>query len=161
MADLEDDDDDLELPEIKEEDEMDTEDVKPSKLELEQVPKGHTIFDVAKLQSSEELKDIMKKIDKYSQRVRKPSELLGPVEADPEYLLIVDANNLAAQIDNETGTIHKFARDIYTKRFPELESLVVQPLEYLLTGSNLSFHQKTLNLLIFLQPKSWETTWKM
>ena len=134
MADLEDDDDDLELPEIKEEDEMDTEDVKPSKLELEQVPKGHTIFEVAKLHDSDELKDIMKKIDKYAQRVRKPSELLGPVEADPEYLLIVDANNLAAQIDNETGTIHKFARDLYTKRFPELESLVVQPLEYLLTG---------------------------
>jgi len=137
MADLEDDDDDLELPEIKEEDEMDTEDVKPSKLELEQVPKGHTIFEVAKLHDSDELKDIMKKIDKYAQRVRKPSELLGPVEADPEYLLIVDANNLAAQIDNETGTIHKFARDLYTKRFPELESLVVQPLEYLLTAKEL------------------------
>jgi len=34
----------------------------------------------------------------------------GPVEADPEYLLIVDANNLAAEIDSETNTIHKFAR---------------------------------------------------
>jgi hypothetical protein len=35
---------------------------------------------------------------------------LGPVEADPEYLLIVEANNLAAEIDSETNTIHKFAR---------------------------------------------------
>jgi len=34
----------------------------------------------------------------------------GPVEADPEYLLIVEANNLAAEIDSETNTIHKFAR---------------------------------------------------
>lgn len=25
----------------------------------------------------------------------------GPVEADPEYVLIVDANNLAVEIDNE------------------------------------------------------------
>merc|ERR1719312_387096 len=96
----------------------------------------------------------MKKIDKYSQRVRKPSELLGPVEADPEYLLIVYANNLTAQIDNETGTIHKFARDIYTKRFPELESLVVQPLEYLLTakelGNNLENVKSNDTLLQYL-----------
>lgn len=47
------------------------------------------------------------------------------MEADPEYLLIVDANNLAAKIDNELGIIHKFARDVYTKRIPELESLVI------------------------------------
>jgi len=138
MADLEDDDEELEIPEeIKEENDMDMEDVKPSKLELEQIPKGHTIFDVAKLNNSDELKDIMKKIEEFAKRVRRPSELLGPVEADPEYLLIVDANNLAAQIDNETSIIHKFARDIYTKRFPELESLVVQPLEYLLTAKEL------------------------
>ena len=49
----------------------------------------------------------MTKLEKFSKRVRKPHELLGPVEADPEYLLIVDANNLAAQIDNELSIIHK------------------------------------------------------
>merc|ERR1719147_257307 len=79
----------------------------------------------------------MVKIEKFSQKVRKPHELLGTVESDPEYILIVDANNLAAQIDNELGVIHKFARDIYTKRFPELESLVIQPLEYLMTAKEL------------------------
>jgi hypothetical protein len=36
--------------------------------------------------------------------------VLGRVEADPEYLLIVEANNMAAEIDSETNTIHKFAR---------------------------------------------------
>ena len=141
MADLEDDEEDLELPEVKEEDEdgMNAEDVKPSKLELEQmqIPTGSTLYEVAKLHDSEELKEIMRKIDKFSKRKRKAAELLGPVEADPEYLLIVDANNLAAQIDQECIVIHKFARDIYTKRFPELESLVVQPLEYLLTAKEL------------------------
>jgi len=137
MADLEDDDEDLEIPEVKEEDDMETEDVKPSKLELEQIPKAHSIFDVAQLHKSEEVGKIMTKIEKFAKRVRKPHELLGPVEADPEYLLIVDANNLAAKIDNELGIIHKFARDVYTKRFPELESLVIQPLEYLMTAKEL------------------------
>jgi len=32
------------------------------------------------------------------------------VEADPEYLLIVEANNLAADIDHEMNTVHKYAR---------------------------------------------------
>ena len=127
MADLEDDEEDLEIPEVKEEVDMETDDVKPTKLELQQTPINQTIHDVAKLDKSEELLNIMNKIEKFSKRVRKPHELLGPVEADPEYLLIVDANNFAAQIDGELGVIHKFARDIYTKRFPELESLVIHP----------------------------------
>ena len=108
MADLEDEEEDLEIPEVKqEEDEMETEDVKPTKLELEQIPKGHTIFDVAQLHKSPDLQEIMNKIEKFSKQVRKPHELLGTVEADPEYILIVDANDLAAQIDNELSIIHK------------------------------------------------------
>ena len=91
----------------QEEDEMETEDVKPTKLELEQIPKGHTIFDVAQLHKSPDLQEIMNKIEKFSKQVRKPHELLGTVEADPEYILIVDANDLAAQIDNELSIIHK------------------------------------------------------
>lgn len=57
----------------------------------------------------------------------------GPVEADPEYQLIVEANNITAEIDNEINVIHKFTRDHYSKRFPELESLVPTPLEYIRT----------------------------
>lgn len=29
------------------------------------------------------------------------TDVNGPVEVDPEYMLIVDANNLAVEIDNE------------------------------------------------------------
>ena len=32
-------------------------------------------------------------------------DVQGPVEADPEYLLIVEVNNLAAQIDEEIGMV--------------------------------------------------------
>lgn len=147
LDDLEGDED---LPEIKEEDE-EMEDIKPTQLELAAIPTPHTVQEVAKLHNSEELKDIMRKIEKYSGRVRKSSELLGPVEADPEYVLIVEANNLAARIDNESSTIHKFARDIYTKRFPELESLVVQPLEYLMTAKELGNHLERVKTSEILQ----------
>lgn len=36
-----------------------------------------------------------------------------------------------------SATIHKFVKDKYQKRFPELESLVVGPLEYIKTVKEL------------------------
>ena len=59
---------------------------------------------------------------------------------------IVEANNLAAEIDDEIGIVHKFAKDKYSKRFPELDTLVVQPLDYLLTAKEL-MNKVTQNLL--------------
>ena len=83
------------------------------------------------------MKDVLERIKEFSGKPRKAEELQGPVEADPEYLLIVDANNLAAEIDEEIINLHKLAKDKYSKRFPELETLVVQPLDYLLTAKEL------------------------
>ena len=59
---------------------------------------------------------------------------------------IVEANNLAAEIDDEIGIVHKFAKDKYSKRFPELDTLVVQPLDYLLTAKEL-MNKVTQNLM--------------
>lgn len=47
----------------------------------------------------------MQEIENYGSRVRKATEIVGPVEADPEYQLIVEANDLAADIDNEVVRI--------------------------------------------------------
>ncbi|MGH0157916.1 UNVERIFIED_CONTAM: hypothetical protein FKN15_034336 [Acipenser sinensis] len=78
------------------------------------------------------------------------AKVTGPVEADPEYRLIVDANNLTVEIDNELNIIHKFVRDKYSKRFPELESLVPNSLDYIRTvqelGNNLDKCKNNENL---------------
>ncbi|KAI8066809.1 hypothetical protein BC940DRAFT_239600, partial [Gongronella butleri] len=47
-----------------------------------------------------------------------------------EYQLIILANSTTTEIDNEVQIIHKFIRDIYAARFPELESLVLNALDY-------------------------------
>ena len=66
---------------------------------------GYSLQDIAKLYRSARLKDAMNKIEYFSSKKRQNGmdDLQGPVEADPEYLLIVEANNLAAQIDDEIG----------------------------------------------------------
>ncbi|XP_046635076.1 U4/U6 small nuclear ribonucleoprotein Prp31-like [Daphnia pulicaria] len=96
-----------------------------------------TLDDVCKLRNSPQLVSILEQIEKYCEQNRTSDNIQGPVEADPEYQLIVEANNLAVEIDNDIIAIHKFVRDLYAKRFSELESLVVNPLEYITTVKEL------------------------
>lgn len=63
---------------------------------------------MASLRDSDHLQKIMEEIDNYSKKIRRPSDIIGPVESDPEYQLIVEANNLAVEIDNEIGNITYF-----------------------------------------------------
>ncbi|KAJ9596391.1 hypothetical protein L9F63_012599 [Diploptera punctata] len=104
---------------------------------MEEDIKITSIREIAKLRDSERLHNIMNQIDDYSKRPRRAEDIVGPVEADPEYQLIVEANNVAVDVDNEIAVIHRFTRDKYSKRFPELESLVVGPLEYVMTVKEL------------------------
>lgn len=52
------------------------------------------------------------------------------MEDNPEYKLLVESNAHAVSIDNEIILVHKFIRDHYVVRFPELEGLVQNPLQY-------------------------------
>ncbi|CAF0788507.1 unnamed protein product [Rotaria sordida] len=106
---------------------------------IKSLPNANSVHAVAKLKDSLLLKETMKKIDFYTKHQRKSTaEIQGPVEHDPEYLLIVDANNLLVEIDNEIDIIHNFVRTIYYKRFPELEQLVQLPMDYLTTVQELA-----------------------
>lgn len=86
---------------------------------------------IAKLRDGKQLSDVLEKIQEFSQKPR--GKMFGPIETDPEYQLIVEANNLTVEIDNEISIIHKYTRDQYAKRFPELESLVPSALDYIKT----------------------------
>lgn len=55
---------------------------------------------------------------------------IGNVEDHPEYHLLTQSNRLSTMIDNEIVLVHKFIRDHYSVRFPELEALITNPLEY-------------------------------
>lgn len=130
LADLEDEAVAMEEPAIKEEPE-----------EIEDIAmvidaKQASVHSIAKLNESEQLKRIMSQIKDYSQR-EKPEAVVGPVEAAPEYRLIVEANSITVEIDNEINVIHKYTKDNYVTRFPELDSLVPAPLEYMRTVKEL------------------------
>lgn len=56
--------------------------------------------------------------------------LIGNIEDHPEYELLTESNQLSTSIDSEIVLVHKYIRDHYSVRFPELETLVANPLEY-------------------------------
>jgi U4/U6 small nuclear ribonucleoprotein PRP31 len=62
---------------------------------------------------------------------------VGAIEDNPEYKLLTSANSLSTQIDSEIILVHKFIRDHYSARFPELERLVTNPLDYAKTVATL------------------------
>uniref|UniRef100_A0A2K5PZH7 U4/U6 small nuclear ribonucleoprotein Prp31 n=1 Tax=Cebus imitator TaxID=2715852 RepID=A0A2K5PZH7_CEBIM len=92
---------------------------------------GDSVKTIAKLQDSKMFAEIMMKIEEYISKLVKASEVMGPVEAAPEYRVIVDANNLTVEIEDELNIIRKFIRHKYSKRFPKLESLVPYAVDYI------------------------------
>ncbi|KAH8830701.1 Nop domain-containing protein [Flagelloscypha sp. PMI_526] len=107
-------------------DELDVEDVQQMELgAVEDVRK------VAKLEGSKRMHEILQEIEKYQSTPTDPKTMSLPAHLNPEYNLIVQANNLSVDVDNEILVVHKFIRDHYAHKFPELEQLVVDPAMYI------------------------------
>lgn len=60
----------------------------------------------------------------------KQTTFVGSIEDNPEYHLLTQSNTLSTNIDTEIMIVHKYIRDHYSIRFPELETLVTNPLDY-------------------------------
>jgi U4/U6 small nuclear ribonucleoprotein PRP31 len=60
----------------------------------------------------------------------KQTTTIGSIEDNPEYKLLTDSNTLSTSIDAEIILVHKFIRDHYSIRYPELETMVGNPLDY-------------------------------
>jgi U4/U6 small nuclear ribonucleoprotein PRP31 len=73
----------------------------------------------------------LQKIDYYKNLPPdKQTQNIGSIEDNPEYKLLTQSNTLSTSIDGEIILVHKFVRDHYSVRFPELETLIQNPLEY-------------------------------
>ncbi|SGY21655.1 BQ5605_C016g08261 [Microbotryum silenes-dioicae] len=94
---------------------------------------------VTKLANGKTMKDVLSKIAYYREH---PDPNLASDGDSQEYRLIVQANNLNVEVDNEMLIVHKvralltrdealnFIKDHYLPRFPELDTLVSAPLPF-------------------------------
>eukprot|EP01027_Heterolobosea_sp_BB2_P005205 GEZU01007975.1.p1 GENE.GEZU01007975.1~~GEZU01007975.1.p1 ORF type:complete len:555 (+),score=196.05 GEZU01007975.1:52-1665(+) len=95
----------------------------------EDLTKYDDVKNIARLRFTDRFKKHLEKIEELM-REKRTQPPVGAFEDDPEYPVIVDSNKLAFEIDTETNVIHKFIRDHYAKKFPELEQYVLNPLDY-------------------------------
>jgi len=105
---------------------------------------------VAPLLTTERFQRNMERVEAALQRGGPTSARTGPLEDDPEYQarsrrrlppgrvhslplsaqLIVECNAQTVEVDDEIVAVHAFIRDRYKAKFPELESLVLHPIDY-------------------------------
>merc|ERR1719199_1323519 len=106
----------------------------------DEIPDAIHVFEQAEKSGSSSISEMLKndEFQKLMDEVRErkdeqPALELGKQlsEEDTEYPLITRCNSLVREIDDEMLNIHRFVRDIYSKKFPELESIVTSPLDYL------------------------------
>ncbi|KAF2199952.1 U4/U6 small nuclear ribonucleoprotein Prp31 [Delitschia confertaspora ATCC 74209] len=71
---------------------------------------------------------VLKEIEHYKENPEPATG--GSVEDNPEYQLLTQANTLSTSIDGEIAVVHKFIRDHYFIRFPYLEDLIKNPIDY-------------------------------
>ncbi|CZR60814.1 related to U4/U6 snRNP-associated 61 kDa protein [Phialocephala subalpina] len=110
---------------------VDVEDEEETKAKVERMElKGvDDVRSVARLMKT--LEPVLEKIAHFqSLPPEKQTTFVGSVEDNPEYHLLTQSNTLSTSIDTEIMIVHKFIRDHYSIRFPELETLVTNPLDY-------------------------------
>ncbi|KAI0068909.1 Nop domain-containing protein [Artomyces pyxidatus] len=121
---------------VKPAEELDAEEVQ--RMELGSVD---DVTKIAKLEGSRRMAEILKEIEKYQANPSSNEAMAQPAHSNPEYNLIVQANNLSVDVDNEILVVHKFIRDHYAPKFPELEQLVADPAMYIRSVRVLANHE--------------------
>ncbi|KAI1339575.1 pre-mRNA splicing factor [Xylariaceae sp. FL0016] len=98
-----------------------------AKAKIEKMQLGN-VKDIRKVTTvMDKLEPLLKDIAHYQ---TKPTANIGNVEDNPEYKIVTKSNDLSTELDGEIMKVHKFIRDHYSARFPELETLVQNPIEY-------------------------------
>ncbi|CAG8972632.1 hypothetical protein HYALB_00005401 [Hymenoscyphus albidus] len=110
---------------------VDVEDEEETKAKVEKMELGGVddVRSVARLMKT--LEPVLEKIAHFqSLPPEKQTTFVGSIEDNPEYKLLTQSNTLSTSIDTEIMIVHKFIRDHYSIRFPELETLVTNPMDY-------------------------------
>ncbi|KAJ2998924.1 U4/U6 small nuclear ribonucleoprotein Prp31 [Globomyces sp. JEL0801] len=78
---------------------------------------------------SKQMQQTLSKIEEYMKEGNR-FYTSGRVEQDQEYPVIVQSNLITVEISHEIDQIIKLIKDKYAVRFPELESLILNPIDF-------------------------------
>ncbi|KAJ3101303.1 U4/U6 small nuclear ribonucleoprotein Prp31 [Phlyctochytrium bullatum] len=104
------------------------------------------IASVTSLLKSEKLHELIEAVGTLGLTPRTASKSSGPVEEDPEYKILVNATNMSAEIDSEILVVHRFIKERYGIRFPELETLIPSAIDYVRTVKAIGNETDLMNI---------------
>ncbi|KAJ1963768.1 U4/U6-U5 snRNP complex subunit prp31 [Dipsacomyces acuminosporus] len=76
------------------------------------------------------LQQLLAELTEYQGAPASEKQVVGRIEDDPGYQLMVRANDMSSGIASEIAAVYQFALGHYKVRFPELETLVRNPVDY-------------------------------
>jgi U4/U6 small nuclear ribonucleoprotein PRP31 len=79
-----------------------------------------------KLCGSDKLKEHLERVAQLQQQ----AVVVGEALSIKEYDVVVKSSSMMSDLEGELLSLHKYCRDLYAPRFPELESLILNPLDY-------------------------------
>jgi U4/U6 small nuclear ribonucleoprotein PRP31 len=112
----------------------------------EELKRIQNVEEVAKLLRSQRLHHIVSEIDKYSHERTMNGYFDNNLERHPEYKLILQANDMFVDIENEIMVIYRFTKQHYGKRFAELEKIVPNVLDYVRVVKAIGNHTDVSNI---------------
>ncbi|GAM22645.1 hypothetical protein SAMD00019534_058200, partial [Acytostelium subglobosum LB1] len=106
------------------------EQLEKKQLDLLSSLKDAPLESIAKLKGSDKLNKILDRVDEQLNQSL-PTKGEKTAQGTKEHQLIVDSNAIVQDIQQEIYLIHKYVRERYSAKFPELESSVQNPLDYI------------------------------
>ncbi|KAJ3102957.1 hypothetical protein HDU97_000196 [Phlyctochytrium planicorne] len=121
---------------------------------LQKQSASNDLKSVTKLLNSKTLKDLVQSITALKDVPRPAGRNTGPVEDDPEYKILVSATHYSADIDTEILIVQRFIKDKYAVKFPELEGLIPNAIDYAKTVKAIGNEMDLMKLDMQLDLKS-------
>ena len=94
---------------------------------------GMGIQSLISIRKSDKFIQHMSSIDEALQNNTQASSISGRLEDDHDYQMIVASNRMVVEIGEEFDNIHRFVAEKYSKKFPELEGLIPNQLDFIKT----------------------------
>jgi U4/U6 small nuclear ribonucleoprotein PRP31 len=98
--------------------------------------RAEDLDDVATLTTTERYLRVTRAVDEAMERdgmdgatTTASGKRAGAIDEGAE-ALVVECNALTVEVDNEVAVVHQYIKDRYKSKFPELESLVLHPIDY-------------------------------
>ena len=100
---------------------------------VQKIRNGMGIQSIINIRKSDKFLQHMSSIEQAQQKNTQAFSISGRLEDDYDYQMIVASNRIVVELGDEFDCIHRYVAEKYSKKFPELEGLIPNKLDFVKT----------------------------